>query len=94
MHAFAGFVIRLVAYALVLGIAARIAAALWEQYGLDGALALVPLHDAGADVLLGAPVVLAVAGVGVVRPAAIFVAAFLVGAALTAPFACARFAGL
>jgi hypothetical protein len=94
MHAFAGFVIRLVAYELVLGIAARVAAALWDRYGLDGAIALQPLHDAGAGVLIGAPVVLAVLGIGVLRPAAVFVAAFLVGAALTAPFACARFAGL
>jgi hypothetical protein len=37
--------------------------------------------------------VLAIVGIGALRPVAIFVAWFLVGAALTAPFAFARLAG-
>jgi hypothetical protein len=94
MNAFAGFVIRLVAYALVLGVVARIAAAMWTQFGLDGVLELQPVHDAGIDVLIGAPLPLALLGFGALRRVAIFAAALLAGAALTAPFACARFAGL
>jgi hypothetical protein len=90
----AGFLIRLVAYALVLGAVSRIAGALWVNEGLDGSILLQPLHDVGVEVLAIAPLFLALLGFGALRAAALFVAAFLVGAALTAPFACARFAGL
>jgi len=93
MVALAGFLIRLVAYALVLGVAARIADALWVAHGLDGSILLQPFHDLGVEVLVIAPLVLALLGIGAFRQAAIFVAAFLVGAALTAPFACAHFSG-
>jgi hypothetical protein len=86
------FFIRLIAYALVLGIVSRVAEALWVQNGLDGSIALQPLHDAGITTLVIAPIVLAF-GFGPLARVALFVAAFLVGAALTAPFACARFAG-
>ena len=94
MRALAGFIVRLVGYALVLGVVARIAAGLWVQQGLDGSVVLQPLHDFGVEVLLGAPLVLALVGFGRLRGAALFIAAFLIGAALTAPFACARFAGI
>ena len=94
MRAFAGFVIRLVAYALVLGIAARIAAALWAHDGLDGSIELQPFHDLGLEVLTIAPLVLALFGAGALRRAAVFVGAFLAAAALTAPCACAHFSGL
>ena len=94
MRAFAGFLIRLVAYALVLGAAARIADALWVRYGLDGSVTLQPYHDLGLEVLLIAPLPLALLGFGPLRQAAIFVAAVLVGIALTAPFAVARFSGI
>ena len=40
-----------------------------------------------------APLVLALIGFGAARQLAIFIAAFLAGVALTAPFALARFAG-
>jgi hypothetical protein len=91
VRAFGGFLIRLVAYALVLGVAARIAAAFWVREGLDGSIALQPFHDLGLDVLAGAPLPLALFGFGSLRPVAIFLGALLVGAALTAPFACAHF---
>jgi hypothetical protein len=94
VRAIAGFLIRLVGYALALGIAARIAAGLWVQFGLDGSIGLQPLHDAGVEVLLGAPLALALFGFGALRGPALFIATFLIGAALTAPFACARFAGI
>jgi hypothetical protein len=92
MRAITGFFVRLVVYALVLGIVSRVAEALWVQHGLDGSIALQPLHDGGLTTLVVAPVVLAL-GFGRLRGAAVFIAAFLVGAALTAPFALARFAG-
>jgi hypothetical protein len=93
VRAFAGFLVRLVAYALALGIAARIASALWTQFGLDGVFDLQQFHDLGVQILLVAPLPLALFGFGVLRQAAVFIAAVLIGAALTAPFAAARFAG-
>ena len=93
MRALAGFVIRLVAYALVFGAIARIAGALWVQHGLDGSIVLQPFHDLGVEILYIAPLPLALLGFGPFRRAAFFVAALLIGAALTAPFAAARYAG-
>ena len=93
MRAVVGFLVRLVVYALILGIVSRIAEYVWVQHGLDGSIALQPLHDAGVTTLVIAPIVLALIGFGPFRAVAVFVAAFLVGAALTAPFALARFAG-
>ena len=93
MRAVTGLLIRIVAYAVVLGIVSRVAEHLWVARALDGSLALQPLHDAGITTLVIAPVILALAGVGRLRPVAIFLAAFLCGAALTAPFALARVAG-
>ena len=94
MRAIAGFFVRLVGYALALGIVARIAAALWVKYGLDGSIALQPFHDVGVEVLVIAPLLLALFGFGSLRRPAFFIAAFLIGAALTAPYACAHFAGI
>jgi hypothetical protein len=91
MRAFAGFLIRLVAYAVVLGIVSRLAEALWVQHGLDGSIELQQLHDNGTLALTIAPLVLAVIGFGPLLRAAIFIAALLAGAALTAPFALSRF---
>jgi hypothetical protein len=93
MRAVTDFLIRLVGYALVLGVVSRGAEYLWVQHGLDGSIALQPFHDAGITTLVIAPIVLAAFGFRPLRAATIFVAAFLVGAALTAPFALARFAG-
>jgi hypothetical protein len=93
MRAITGFLIRLVGYAFALGIVARIAESLWVSHGLDGSIALQPFHDAGVTTLVIAPIVLALLGFGPLRPLAVFVAAFLIGAAITAPFALARFAG-
>jgi hypothetical protein len=93
MGALAGFLVRLVGYALVFGIVARVAEYLWVRQALDGSIALQPLHDGGITTLVVAPVVFALVGVGPLRSAAIFVAAYLIGAALTAPFALARFVG-
>jgi hypothetical protein len=88
-----GFIVRLIGYALLLGMAERIASTLWTRYGLDGFAALQPLHDNGIAVLLIAPLVLALIGVGSARLVALFVAFCLAGAALTAPFVLARVAG-
>jgi hypothetical protein len=94
VRALAGFFIRLIAYALVLGAVARIAASLWVQFALDGSIDLQPFHDIGVEVLIIAPLPLALLGFGRLRRAAFFIAAFLAGVALTAPFAFARFTGL
>jgi hypothetical protein len=94
VRAIAGFLVRLIGYALALGIAVRVAAALWVQFGLDGSILLQPLHDYGVEILVIAPLPLALFGFGVLRRPALFIGTFLIGAALTAPFACARFAGL
>jgi hypothetical protein len=90
----AGFVIRLVAYALVFGLVSRVASAWWVQNGLDGSIDLQPFHDWGVEVLLVAPLPLALLGFGALRQATLFIAALLIGAALTAPFAVARFSGI
>jgi hypothetical protein len=89
----AGFIIRLVGYALLLGVTSRTAQTLWSNFGLDEIAALQPFHDAGVLVLLAAPVPLALIGVGPLRRFAVFAACFLAGAALTAPWVCARVAG-
>jgi hypothetical protein len=93
MNAFATFVVRLVGYALALGIVARIAQALWVQRGLDGIAAVASLHAIGLTLLAVAPIVLALIGAGRLRYLAVFLAAFLAGAVVTAPFALARLAG-
>lgn len=92
MQAFAAFVVRLAAYAIVLGIASRLADWLWVSRGLGGVGLLAAAHDNALAALAVAPVVLAL-GFGPLRRVAIFAAGFLIGAALTAPFALARFGG-
>jgi hypothetical protein len=89
-----GFLIRLIGYALLLGLSARIAAAIWTRDGLDGVAGLQPFHDGGMIVLYAAVLVLALVGFGRLRAPALFVGFFLAGAALTAPFAIARVAGV
>jgi hypothetical protein len=91
---FVAFVIRLVAYALLLGVASRVMQSLWTSYGLDGVLALDRFHETAVTVLLIAPVVLALLGAGRLRAVAVFCAFYLAGAAVTAPFVCARVAGV
>lgn len=88
------FIIRLVGYALLLGVASRIAQTLWTQNGLDGVASLQPVHDTGVTALLIAPIVLALLGVGVLRGACVFLGCALAGAAITAPFVLTRVVGL
>ncbi len=89
-----GFIIRLVGYAVLLGVVTRVALIWWSLNGLDNVAALQRFHDQGIGVLLIAPVVLALIGFGPLRSPAIFAGFFLAGAALTAPFVCARVAGV
>jgi hypothetical protein len=93
VRAIGRFLIRLVGYALVLGLTARAADALWQSRVVDGSIEMQIFHDIGINVLLIAPLVFALLGIGALRRVAIFAAAFLVGAAFTAPFICARIAG-
>lgn len=88
-----GFIIRLVGYALLLGVSSRIAQNAWMNLGLDAIDALQPLFAHGTALLLIAPAGLALLGFGVLRSACIFAAFFLAGAAITAPFIIAKVAG-
>ena len=91
---FVAFVIRLVGYALLLGATSRVMQAMWTANGLDEVRRLQHFHDLTVTGLLVAPVVLAIAGFGRLHAVAIFAGFFLAGAALTAPFVCARVAGV
>ncbi|HEY0614224.1 MAG TPA: hypothetical protein VGC96_06270 [Candidatus Elarobacter sp.] len=88
------FVVRLVAFALLLGVASRVMETLWSNLGLDGVRRLQHFHDLSLTALLVAPVVLALLGAGRLRAVAVFAGCYLAGAAVTAPFVCARVAGL
>jgi hypothetical protein len=92
MGAFIGFIVRLVGYALLVGIPVRIAEFFWVRASLDQIDALQPSHHAAALTVTVAPFILAVFGFGALRNTAVFIAFFIAGAALTAPFALARFA--
>jgi hypothetical protein len=88
------FIIRLVGYGLLLGVSSRIGQTLWTNYGLDGNAALHAFHDSGVTLLLVAPVVLALLGIGILRAVCVFVGCGLAGAAITAPFVIARITGV
>lgn len=92
MSAIIAFIVRLVGYALLIGVPERIAQYFWERAGLDRVAVLQGPHDTGTLVLLIAPFVIAVFGYGPLRRVAMFIALYLAGAALTAPFAFARLA--
>ena len=94
MRALAAFVVRLAAYAIALGIVGRLAEWLWDRRGLDLVTTLQAPHDTAMTILAVAPIGLALIGFGALRALAVFAAAFLIGAALTAPFALARLAGV
>ncbi|HEX3464073.1 MAG TPA: hypothetical protein VHS78_08505 [Candidatus Elarobacter sp.] len=91
---FVAFVLRLVGYALLLGVTSRVMQSLWTGYGLDGVRRLQHFHDVTIAALLIAPVVLALLGFGRLQAVAVFCGFFLTGAALTAPFVCVRVAGV
>jgi hypothetical protein len=86
------YVIRLVGYALLIGIPVRIAEYFWERGALDQVDALNSLHDVASLTATIAPFILAFFGYGALRNAAVFIALYIAGAALTAPFALARLA--
>jgi hypothetical protein len=89
---FAAFILRFLAYAIVLGATYGVAQSFWINRGLDLDTELSGFHAAGVTVLTFAPLGLAIIAI-VARPVAIFGLFFLVGAMLTAPFALGRFAG-
>jgi hypothetical protein len=90
----ANFILRLVCYALVFGLTAYLFQTWWSGNGLDAVGALRSFHDKTTLGLRVAPLVLALLGIGRLRDVAVFVAFLLVGAALTAPFVCARVAAV
>jgi len=85
-----GYIMRLVGYALIVGIPARIADWLWQQKNIDTVEQLQGPHAATILVLEIAPFVLALFGFGRLRNLAVFIALVVDGALLTAPFAFAR----
>jgi hypothetical protein len=90
MGALIAFIVRLVGYALLIGIPVRIAEFFWLREALDQVEALHPLHDLATVTAIVAPFVLGIFGFGALRNVAVFIALFIAGAALTAPFAFAR----
>jgi hypothetical protein len=85
-----GYIMRLVGYALVVGIPARLAQWLWERKNVDTVDQLQGPHATAILVLEIAPFVLALFGFGRLRNLAVFIALVIDGALLTAPFAFAR----
>jgi hypothetical protein len=90
----ANFILRLLAYGLLLGITAYLFQTWWSGDGLDAVGALRSFHDKTILGLRVAPLVLALLGIGRLRSFAVFLGFLLAGAALTAPFVCARVAGV
>lgn len=92
MSALIAFVVRLVGYALFMGIPVRIGEYFWQRASLDQVEILRAPHDGAVLATAGVPFVLALFGFGALRNIAVFIAMFIAGAALTAPFAFARLA--
>ena len=98
MSGCAGFIVRYLAFVAVIGAAAWVAGQEWTAYGLE---AIVPAEGdprAGAialgrvlfyAVLLIGPILAAIFE-GAIRRAGVFVASFLSGVMVTAPFALMR----
>jgi hypothetical protein len=87
------FIVRLVGFALLLGLSAYAFQTLWTNDGLDAVGRLHSFHDKAILALRVAPLVLAFFG-GPLRALAIFAGFCVAGAALTAPFVIARVAGV
>ncbi len=92
MGAVIAYVVRLVGYALLIGIPVRIAEYFWVRGSLDTVDLLRTPHDVATATATISPFVLALFGFGALRNAAVFAALYIAGAALTAPFAFARLA--
>jgi hypothetical protein len=90
----AGFILRLLGFALLFGVTAYLFQMWWSSNGLDAVGALRSFHDKAVLGLRVAPLVLALIGIGRLRSAAIFLGFALAGAAVTAPFVCARVSGV
>lgn len=86
------YVVRLVGYALLIGIPVRVAEWFWVRAALDAVDVLQAPHIAATATATIAPFVLALFGFGALRNTAVFIALYIAGAALTAPFALARLA--
>jgi hypothetical protein len=89
---FASFIVRFLAYSVVLWATYALAQAEWTNANLDLNDSMLSVHALGVTVLTISPLLLAIVAI-VARPLAIFVLFYLVGAVLTAPFALARFGG-
>jgi hypothetical protein len=85
-----GYIMRLVGYALLIGIPGRLAEWLWQQRHIDAVEGLQHPHALAVLVLELTPFALALFGFGRLRNLAVFIALLIDGALLTAPFAFAR----
>jgi hypothetical protein len=83
---FAGFIGRVIAYVLVIGVALALANAAWNFLDLDRNLALAALRSQVTPLLAVAPIACALLA-GIARPLGVFATFYVVGAILTAPFA-------
>ena len=86
---FASYLLRLVGYAIILGIATRIADAMWVQDGLDSFGQLQTWHGEGLTAMTWAPIVIAFISLAAPR-IALFLAFLAIGAVLSEPYAFAR----
>jgi hypothetical protein len=85
-RSFAGFIGRVIAYVVVIGVALALANAVWNFLDLDRNDALASLRSQWTPLLAAAPVVCAIVA-GLARPLGVFAVCYVVGAVLTAPFA-------
>jgi hypothetical protein len=85
-RSFAGFIGRLIAYVVLIGVALAVANGFWNFLDLVRNDQLAALREQVTPLLSLAPVVCALLA-GLARPLGIFAAFYVVGAVLTAPFA-------
>ena len=85
-RSFAGFIGRLIAYVVIIGVALAIANGIWGFLDLDRNDQLATLRDQVTPFIGVAPVVCALVA-GFARRLGVFAVFYVVGAILTAPFA-------
>ncbi|HXP91861.1 MAG TPA: hypothetical protein VN905_00190 [Candidatus Binatia bacterium] len=83
---FAGFIVRVITYVVVIGVALAIANSIWNFLDLDRSEELAALRNQVTPMLAIAPVVCALVA-GPARSLGVFAVFYVVGAVLTAPFA-------
>ncbi len=85
-RSFAGFIGRVIAYVVIIGVALALANSIWNFLDLDRSDQLAALRSQVTPMLAIAPIVCAFVA-GLARPLGVFAVSYVVGAVLTAPFA-------